>query len=474
MEKQSMFDRCIRTPRPPWSILLFLLLGSGSAVWAQPSVVPTAEGQIGDVPEPLDQMIASRFEPVRGTVEDVLLGGIFVFGGIAPPPPAMQFLTDQIHIVPSNPASIGDIPALFDNGNVAKLPPASARSRNAADDGDLVAFTFAADGPTAQTMTINVATFDEAGAPRASVPIDADNTFPFPDPGFAKTGVAVDDQGRVTVVYSELPMGGAPRVRAQRFDGLSGLPIGSIIDVNPFANDAAVALLDPAGNRLIVPSADGNIKANIVDLSGGSPVVQPELPVSTTPAIFANLNPVVATDPATGVATIVWENISGLAGDPVNIRARRFDAMGNPVGNDFQVNTTTANAQGQAAVTYGPQGTSVVVWAGDAAVAGDELDVFFQAYGADGNPIGTETRANSATAEVQDQPTVRFLPEPDTQGRPQFVVAWRDVGFASGTFANGTGTSYKCFSIEGLDDPSEIFADGFESGDTSSWSATQP
>ncbi len=44
--------------------------------------------------------------------------------------------------------------------------------------------------------------------------------------------------------------------------------------------------------------------------------------------------------------------------NPVDVRARRFDAMGNPVGNDFVVNTTTAAAQGQPAAAFGPGGES--------------------------------------------------------------------------------------------------------------------
>jgi hypothetical protein len=163
-----------------------------------------------------------------------------------------------------------------------------------------------------------------------------------------------------------------------------------------------------------------------------------------------------------------------LQGDPLNVFARRFDALGNPVGDDFQVNTTTANAQGQPSVAMGLGGLAAIAWAGDSGVPGDDLDVFLQVYDAQGNPIGGEVRANTVTANVQDRPTVRFLPEPDGQGRPQVTVVWRDVSDGEGSGPRGTGTSYKCFSIEGFEDPSAIFAAGFESGDTSSWSATRP
>ena len=157
----------------------------------------------------------------------------------------------------------------------------------------------------------------------------------------------------------------------------------------------------------------------------------------------------------------------------MNIYGRRFDADGNPVGGDFRVNTTTANAQGQVAAAI-RDGVAAVVWAGDAA-PGDELDVFSQVYDAQGDPIGGEIPVNTTTSGVQDQPSVRFLPEPDAQGRPQFVVAWRDVANANGSGANGTGRSYRCFSIDGLEPPDlAIFADGFETGDTSAWGLTSP
>jgi hypothetical protein len=229
-----------------------------------------------------------------------------------------------------------------------------------------------------------------------------------------------------------------------------------------------VALLDPAGDRLIIPNSDfGAVRGNVVDFTGPSPVILPEFPISTTPAAFGNVLPAVAADPATGAYMVAWEHITGDVGNPVDVRARRFDAMGNPIGDDFLVNTTTANAQGQVVVAYDPSGSSVVAWAGDAAVSQDELDVFFQFYDANGNPIGGEVRANTFTKNVQDRPAVRFLPEPDALGQQQFVVVWRDVGEADGTMPRGTGTSYKCFSVG--QDPTAIFTDGFESGDTSSW-----
>ena len=110
----------------------------------------------------------------------------------------------------------------------------------------------------------------------------------------------------------------------------------------------------------------------------------------------------------------------------------------------------------------------------DAAIAEDDLDVFFQVYDDDGIKIGGETKANDITLGVQDRPGVSFLPEPDAQGNVQFVVNWRDVSEPAGTGANGTAISYKCFSIDQDADLELIFADGFESGDTEAWTNEIP
>ncbi|MCH9651381.1 MAG: hypothetical protein K0U98_24355 [Deltaproteobacteria bacterium] len=440
-------------------------------ITAGPTVVPTAEGQIGEVLDAgNDNITGISFESIRGQPGDILFGGLVFLGGAPPGPPEFSFSTDEIHN-DSNPVALGTTPALFTS--VTRLPPRSSWSRNAADDGDFVAFAFASDDLAANSMRIDVKVFNEVGQELSTPAIP--NLVGFPDPAINDLGVATDREGRVTVAYTELTQGQPTRVRAQRFDGLTGLPIGGVIPVSDDGHAYPdVALLDPAGDLFMVPTSDfDHIRGNIVDVSGPTPVVMPEFSISTTPG-FANFNPKVAADPQTGISIVVWENLSAVPGNPADILGRRFDADGNELGPEFVVNTTTANAQGQPAVAVGPDGLTVVSWTSEPGVQGNELDVMAQVYGADGNPIGGEIQVNTETDGVQDKPAVRFLPESDSQGRPQFTVAWRDVNVGDGSLPNGTGTSYKCFSIEGLGDPTAIFADGFESGDTSSWSDQIP
>ena len=461
----------------PFAVLISLLLIAPATI-AGPVVVPTAEGQIGEMPGTDDQLSGPRIESIRGQRGEVIFGTVTAFGGVVPPPPEFQFFTDKIHGIPA-PVPAATTPALFES--VDKVPPSSGWSRNAADDGDFVAFSFAVDGTMPQTLTVRIATFDETGNAMVQVPIIEDlETFVSPDPIFAKTGVAVDNQGRATVAYTNFG-GGLPEVRGTRLDAVTGAVIDpDFLITDDIRANPDIALLDPAGNRLIVATNElinpVTIQGNIVDFTGGTPVVGPGFQVNNTLAPFGDINPAVAADPATGNFTVVWDANTGTVGDPAEVRARRFDAMGNPVGGDFVVETTTANAQGQPAVAYGLEGLSAIAWAGDSTMpqGTDDLDVFLQVFDPDGNPIGGEIKVNTFDMNTQDKPAVRFLPERDNTGRPQVAVAWRDVGNASGADPRGTGTSYKCFSINGFDEQVPIFADGFESGDTSSWSSTNP
>ena len=61
-------------------------------------------------------------------------------------------------------------------------------------------------------------------------------------------------------------------------------------------------------------------------------------------------------------------------------------------------------------------------------------------------PVAPALGRSSILAE---RPMVRFLEELDGQGRPQVVVSWRDLGHPSGDSANGTGTSFEVFAVNG-------------------------
>jgi hypothetical protein len=438
------------------------------------TVQRTEEGQRGNELTPLQRAFRYSFLPVDVGLdfvsmlefqanEEIFLGGTAF---------RAAFLSDLLGPDP-NPANIDFLQFGFEVVSPALWQNAVA---NLATEGgtDVVAgFSYSEDGTQAGTMKVRLIAFDQDSTELFQVTV-ADNVATFAgDPFFSRTGLAVDNQGRSTLAYSELFMGTTPRVLARRVDMAGTILDATPIVVNNAAVDPSAALLDPAGNRVVIVSTDfANIKGNVLDSTGGTPTVGPQFQISTTPGQFVFL-PSVASNPVTGEFLVVWEHLTGATGNPQNVRARRFDANGNPVGPDFQVNTQDANAQGQPTAAFGPNGESVVVWAGDSPELDGTLDVFFQAYDANGDPIGGEQRANSSLTGHQDRPVVSFLPGTDSQGNAEFAIYWRDVGNPNGSLPNGTGTSYARFSIAGPPSPN-IFADGFESGDTSSWSSTVP
>ena len=73
--------------------------------------------------------------------------------------------------------------------------------------------------------------------------------------------------------------------------------------------------------------------------------------------------PDVATDPL-GNAVVVWQSLGSSGTDPqgFSIQGQRLDAVGAPIGGEFQVNSYTLNSQYRPSVAVWPDGSFVVVW----------------------------------------------------------------------------------------------------------------
>jgi hypothetical protein len=113
---------------------------------------------------------------------------------------------------------------------------------------------------------------------------------------------------------------------------------------------------------------------------------------------------------------VVWSSYRG-DGDSGAIFARRFDANCEPVGDEFQINTTTAGNQTEPAVAMEPNGNFVVVWHGPGVA---EEDIFGQWFDANGQPVGGEFRVNTTTFSRQQYPQVAV-----NEGGG-FVVVWEN------------------------------------------------
>ncbi len=92
--------------------------------------------------------------------------------------------------------------------------------------------------------------------------------------------------------------------------------------------------------------------------------------------------------------------------DKKGVFGQRFDANGSAVGAEFQVNTTTAGDQKAATVTALSDGGFVVTFE---SADQDKKGVFGQRFDANGNAVGAEFQVNTATAGDQKGATVTGL-----------------------------------------------------------------
>jgi hypothetical protein len=142
-----------------------------------------------------------------------------------------------------------------------------------------------------------------------------------------------------------------------------------------------------------------------------------------------------------------------------DVWARAYDAAGG-AGDLMRLNSYTTNTQGAPALAMSDDGSFVVVWESRYQEGEGRSGIFGQAFDPAANPVGSEFHVNAYTTGIQSRPSVANGPD------DSFVVVWGSTEFQG---AGRNGTFARRFAT-----PSDlVFADGFESGDLSVWSAAQ-
>src|SRR5262249_21380105 len=139
----------------------------------------------------------------------------------------------------------------------------------------------------------------------------------------------------------------------------------------------------------------------------------PELRVNTFTAGNQDA-PAVAVN-ALGQFVVTWVS-DNQDGSGAGVYAQRFDANGDRLGGELLVNTTVAGDQTAPAVAMTDSGAFVVAWqSADATNQG----VFAQLYDANGQQVGGEFQVNTTTAGNQQLPCVAM------DGSGNFIVVWQ-------------------------------------------------
>jgi hypothetical protein len=138
--------------------------------------------------------------------------------------------------------------------------------------------------------------------------------------------------------------------------------------------------------------------------------------------------PSLAVTPA-GEFVVAWQNGNRLPPgiEVVEIRARRFGADASPAGDEFQVNTYTGYYHTNPTIAAHVDGSFIVAWPSWGSLGSDQTEASLQArwYGSDGEPLADQFQVNSVTAGSQDSPAATF----DATGRA--VLTWRSTDFDS-------------------------------------------
>jgi hypothetical protein len=147
-----------------------------------------------------------------------------------------------------------------------------------------------------------------------------------------------------------------------------------------------------------------------------------------------------------GDFVVTWES-DGSAGtddSSISIQMRRFDADGSPIGNDTQVNSYTTNNQQNPAVATGQDNEFVIVWQsqGSAGSDSDGSSIQMQRFDADGNPAGDQFQVNTAVNNDQQNPVVL------TTANEESIVAW-DSFWSEGSDSSGASIQMRHFNADG-------------------------
>jgi hypothetical protein len=233
--------------------------------------------------------------------------------------------------------------------------------------------------------------------------------------------VAMNTDGASAVVWeSENLDTGTTVASCQLFD-VNGLAVGEEFDVNAPADcrypDVA---MDPNGNFAIVWMQDKSSNSIIGRLYDANGTAKTE-PFEVSTINFSSVTrPAIAMD-ANGYFVVAWDGDPDKAGLD-DIHARLFDPNGTPLGEQFVVNTTLAEAQQYPQVAMNNHGEFVIVWESEIEGHTNERDIFGQRFDSLGQPVGDEFLINTYLEGDQRYPAVAL------SDNSVFVAVWQSNG----------------------------------------------
>ena len=256
----------------------------------------------------------------------------------------------------------------------------------------------------------------------------------------SKPVVAVADDGRFIVVWQSLQEDGDGfGIYAQRYAS-DGTVVGSPFRVNQLTagqQEEPTVAMDNKGNFVIAWQSYGQdgdgygIYARRYD-SDGMPLETDEFRVNQTNQ-GNQTAPSLARARIDSQFVIAWQSevFSDEGESDVQVLAGLYSADGSRLGSEFAVNTIDAHDQVGPNAAMGPLGDFVVTWTSEGQM-GSGADVFARRFDAAGVGLGDDFRVNVTTQQKQQYPTVAM----DAVGN--FNISWQSShqdGFSWGIYS---------------------------------------
>lgn len=203
------------------------------------------------------------------------------------------------------------------------------------------------------------------------------------------------------------------------------------------------------GSRILVWQAGSNVSYDVYAqrLASDGELLGAQFQVNTT-SDGNQTNPDVAVL-ADGSFVVVWQSGDNLDRRTPGVYAQRFDVDAKPLGNEFRINSAGKDGQSFPSTVGLSGGGFVIAWQ-SLYQDGSQLGIFARLYTGAGEPLGDEFQVNTYAQNSQALPRLTAL---DNGG---FVVAWLSIGQDDGTTAvygqryqgdgNALGPEFKIFN----------------------------
>ncbi|NEQ21970.1 MAG: tandem-95 repeat protein [Microcoleus sp. SIO2G3] len=237
--------------------------------------------------------------------------------------------------------------------------------------------------------------------------------------------VAMDADGDFVVTWSSNSQDGSGwGVYAQRYNA-AGQALGNEFRVNSYTSGSQIyskVAMDADGDFVVIWNSAGQDGSSYgvyaQRYSAAGEALGEEFQVNTYTNSTQRFSSV-AMD-ADGDFVVTWSS-NGQDGSSWGVYAQRYNAAGEALGQEFRVNTSTSGSQLYSTVAMDADGDFVITWS-SSAQDGSGYGVYAQRYNAAGQAIGGEFQVNTYTNNSQRFSNVAM------DGDGDFIVNWTSNG----------------------------------------------